>query len=87
MFHSFMTQLCWWKFPQDQQLMRLNEEVARLRTFEFDSVRKDTLIQQLQQQIGDMQVCDFGGVMMMLHSVLASAPWSALLCVEDHFMS
>ncbi|KAK3757836.1 hypothetical protein RRG08_049118 [Elysia crispata] len=40
---------------KDQQLMRLNEEVARLRTFEFDSVRKDTLIQQLQQQIGDMQ--------------------------------
>ncbi|GFS06405.1 forkhead-associated domain-containing protein 1 [Elysia marginata] len=40
---------------KDQQLMRLNDEVARLRSFEFDSVRKDTLIQQLQQQIGDMQ--------------------------------
>ncbi|RUS91056.1 hypothetical protein EGW08_001184 [Elysia chlorotica] len=40
---------------KDQQLLRLNEEVTRLRTFEFDSVRKDTLIQQLQQQIGDMQ--------------------------------
>ncbi|GFO36050.1 forkhead-associated domain-containing protein 1 [Plakobranchus ocellatus] len=40
---------------KDQQLMRLNEEVTRLRSFEFDSLRKDTLIQQLQQQIGDLQ--------------------------------
>lgn len=36
-------------------MIQLTEEVTRLRSFEFESFRKDHLIQQLQQQISDLQ--------------------------------
>ncbi|KAK7094158.1 forkhead-associated domain-containing protein 1-like isoform X2 [Littorina saxatilis] len=41
---------------KEQQLGQLTEEVTRLRSYEFESYRKDQLIQQLQQQIGDLQL-------------------------------
>lgn len=40
---------------QEKQLVQLTEEVTRLRSYEFESFRKDQLIQQLQQQITDLQ--------------------------------
>ncbi|XP_059145230.1 forkhead-associated domain-containing protein 1-like [Physella acuta] len=40
---------------KEQRLNQLSDEVNRLRTFEFESVRKDSLIQQLQQQITELQ--------------------------------
>lgn len=43
-------------FLQEYRINQLTEEVRRLRNFEFDSFRKDQLIQQLQQQISDLQV-------------------------------
>lgn len=43
-------------FLQEYRINQLTEEVTRLRNFEFDSFRKDQLIQQLQQQISDLQV-------------------------------
>ncbi|CAL1541605.1 unnamed protein product [Lymnaea stagnalis] len=41
---------------KDQRLAQMSEEMNRLRGFEFESFRKDALIQQLQQQIGELQV-------------------------------
>ncbi|XP_076472466.1 forkhead-associated domain-containing protein 1-like [Babylonia areolata] len=40
---------------KDLRLGQLSEEVSRLRSVEFESLRKDQLIQQLQQQIDDQQ--------------------------------
>ncbi|XP_025083413.1 forkhead-associated domain-containing protein 1-like [Pomacea canaliculata] len=40
---------------KEYRINQLTEEVTRLRNFEFDSFRKDQLIQQLQQQISDLQ--------------------------------
>ena len=37
-------------------MAHLTEEVTRLRSFEFESFRKEQLIQQLQQQITNLQV-------------------------------
>ena len=41
---------------QDQRLAQLMEELTRLRNFEFESYRKDQLIEQLQRQVADVQV-------------------------------
>ncbi|KAH9524788.1 hypothetical protein Btru_027827 [Bulinus truncatus] len=40
---------------KEQKIIQLSDEVSRLKTIEFDSFRKDTLIQQLQQQIAELQ--------------------------------
>ncbi|KAL8571126.1 hypothetical protein ACOMHN_010587 [Nucella lapillus] len=40
---------------KEQRLIHLTEEVTRLRSFEFESIRKDQLVQQLQQQISDLK--------------------------------
>uniref|UniRef100_A0A2C9LYZ8 Uncharacterized protein n=1 Tax=Biomphalaria glabrata TaxID=6526 RepID=A0A2C9LYZ8_BIOGL len=40
---------------KDQRILQLSDEISRLKTFEFDSFRKDTLLQQYQQQIAELQ--------------------------------
>ncbi|XP_012938501.1 forkhead-associated domain-containing protein 1 [Aplysia californica] len=40
---------------KEQRINQLSDELTRLRSVEFDSFRKDTLIQQLQQQNADLQ--------------------------------
>lgn len=51
---------------KDQKLAQMSEEINRLRGFEFESFRKDTLIQQLQQQIGELQnkICQEPSIIM-----------------------
>lgn len=41
---------------QDLKISQLNQEVTKLRNIELEAMRKDTFIQQLQEEIAALQV-------------------------------
>lgn len=43
-------------YQQDQKISQLNQEVIKLRSIELEGMHKDTLIQQLHQEIADLRV-------------------------------